>query len=281
MQSNSKQDVNAGTDDLCLENPHMDDRNFDDLVEHFAKKVYGSRKGKIRLAVLWRDIKQHLHTQPTGKKLKVLDMAGGLGQLSTRLAALGHEVIINDISENMLNEARQSAQDKGIKNISYIHAPYQDLPKPLNGQTFDLILCHALLEWLAEPKQAIATAQPLLAKGGTLSLCFYNPVAKIYRNLIMGNFYNLDNLKDKQFQSDKGSLTPNNPCSIEEVTAWLSDAGLTAVQESGVRVFSDYVVVRRGGHENLAAVIEKELHFSQLAPYKYMGRYFHMMCHKM
>ena len=32
------------------------DRSFDDVADHFEKKVYGGLKGDIRLAVLRRDI---------------------------------------------------------------------------------------------------------------------------------------------------------------------------------------------------------------------------------
>jgi len=32
------------------------DRNFDDLAQKFARKVYGELKGDIRLAVIWRDL---------------------------------------------------------------------------------------------------------------------------------------------------------------------------------------------------------------------------------
>ena len=36
------------------------DRNFDDLAERFAKKVYGGLKGDIRLAIIWRDLQQKI-----------------------------------------------------------------------------------------------------------------------------------------------------------------------------------------------------------------------------
>lgn len=256
--------------------PQHTDRNFDTIAEHFAKKIYGKPKGQIRLAVLWRDIEQHLATYPKDKTLTVLDVGGGFGQIAQRLASMGHTVVVNDISAHMLTQAKTLAQAAGIENIRFIHAPYQQLPSMLT-EKYDLILCHAVLEWLAEPEKAIVILQSLLAEKGTLSLCFYNPVARVYRNLIMGNFYHVDNVAQQGFQSDAGSLTPNNPCSVADVQAWLKVANMHILQETGVRVFSDYVVLKRGGHEHLDAVIEKELEFSTQTPYKYMGRYFHIL----
>lgn len=256
------------------------DRNFDSIADHFEKKVYGSKKGKIRLAVLWRDIENYLDNLPKNAELNVLDVGGGFGQIAQRLAKLGHKVTVNDISTNMLEKAKSLAHEQGIDNIDFVHAPYQELPGLLVGKKYDLVLCHAVLEWLAEPNAAIPVLKSLLAEHGSLSLCFYNPVAKVYRNLIMGNFYNLDSVANKTFQSDAGSLTPNNPSSVDDVKGWITTAGMAIQLETGIRVFSDYVpamLAKRGGHENLAAVIEKELEYSTQAPYKYMGRYFHIL----
>lgn len=128
------------------------DRNFDPIADHFEKKVYGSKKGHIRLAVLWRDIEHYLNGLPDGARLSVLDVGGGFGQIAQRLAKLGHAVTVNDISANMLEKARVLAADAGIHSISFIHAPYQDLPDILQDKQYDLVLCHAVLEWLAEPQ---------------------------------------------------------------------------------------------------------------------------------
>lgn len=256
-----------------INNP-LNDRNFDDIVDHFEKKVYGGLKGKIRLAILWQDIQTHILAQAK-TPLKILDIGGGLGQIACQLAQLGHQVTVNDISLKMIEKAKKKAHQQNL-DITFIHAPYQQLPNLVTHQ-YDVILCHAVLEWLATPQQAITILNTLLVSKGHLSLCFYNPVAKIYRNLIMGNFYHLDKLANHHVTSDKMSLTPNNPSEIPQVKTWLNHANMNIIAESGIRVFSDYVVFKRGGHENPEAVIEKEQQFSQLEPYKYMGRYFHII----
>ena len=84
-----------------------DDRNFDDIADHFAKKVYGSLKGQIRLAVLKRD----LHTCLPNKPLHILDVGAGLAQISLDLS-VNHQVIISDISQNMIDKAKEAAHKK-------------------------------------------------------------------------------------------------------------------------------------------------------------------------
>lgn len=260
------------------------DRSFDKLAERFARKVYGGLKGEIRLAVLWADLQILVDKliQKTEQPLRILDVGGGLGQLAIRLAALGHHVTINDLSPVMLDTCRQSARDAGVEDsITWICGPYQSLPKLLDDQgteAFDLILCHALLEWLEKPERLIPALMPLLRPGAYLSLCFYNPAAKIYRNLIRGNF---DWLQEQaNYRSDEGSLTPNNPCSFEQVQQWLLQSGFTIESVSGVRVFHDYVVERRGGHQNPEQVLAMELSYSRLEPFKWLGRYLHIVARR-
>ena len=257
------------------------DRNFDDISAHFEKKIYGGLKGEIRLAVLRHDIFgwvkswQQTHNRP----LRVLDVGAGLAQISIELAKDGHDVTINDISANMLEIAKQNAGE-AAQNITWHTCPYQQLDDKLTGK-YDLILCHAVLEWLAEPKLIMDFFDRWLvddrAEKGVLSLCFYNPASFVYRNLVMGNFNLLNN---KDFKADNGSLTPNHPVAKDEVIAWINDHHYQILHTSGLRVFHDYSPLKRGGHTNPQAVIEMEVAYSGQDPYKWLGRYLHFLVSK-
>lgn len=255
------------------------DRNFDPIADHFAKKVYGGLKGQIRLAVLTRDISTAVTqlTNSLGRPLKILDIGAGLAQISLSFA-LTHHVTINDISINMLNKAKLSAKQLHIPddNLSFIHSPYQELEHHLQGQNFDMILCHAVLEWLATPKDVMAFFEKFLSPTGYVSLCFYNPVSLVYRNLIMGNFYQIDAPKP----ADNKSLTPNTPVAYDTVKSWLDEKNYTIICQSGIRVFSDYTPIKRGGLNNPEDVIAMELRYSQQQPFCFMGRYVHILACK-
>jgi S-adenosylmethionine-dependent methyltransferase len=153
--------------------------------------------------------------------------------------------------------------------------PYQQLNAVLKGQCFDLVLCHALLEWLQDPELLIPALEPLVAPDGILSLCFYNPASIVYRNLMRGNFDRIINTHN--YTPDGGSLTPQNPCSLAQVRQWLAQSHFSVQQESGLRVFSDYVQEKRGGNLQPEQVLAMELAHSGQEPYKWMGRYLHVL----
>lgn len=254
------------------------DRSFNDLADKFEKKVYGGLKGRIRLAILQRDLDATLPGiwQEGAVPLRVLDIGGGLGQLSIELAKLGHTVVINDISPNMLAKARARASDIGVETkIDWLCSPYQYLPEQLKAEKFDLVLCHALMEWLAEPSKLIARITQLLTAGGYLSLTFYNRCALIYRNLLRGNFRLLDS---DQLYGASGSLTPSHPQTPEMVAGLIENAALRIVARSGIRVFNDYVQMPRGGNENTDEILRMELRYSMQEPYLWLGRYIHFIC---
>jgi len=261
------------------------DRSFDAIADHFEKKVYGGLKGEIRLAVLRRDIFEYSAqmSEALGRPLRILDVGAGLAQIAIELATQGHSVVINDISENMLEKAKANVEkiDQEL-DITWYVCPYQVLEEKLaqaETEKFDLIMSHALLEWLAEPAAVMDFFDQHLTDDGALSLCFYNPASFDYRNLIMGNFNLLDSLLDNNtYKADNiKSLTPNHPVAKEEVESWLKAHNYQTVRSSGLRVFHDYAPLKRGGHNDLDAVIRMELRYSQLEPYKWLGRYLHIL----
>ena len=250
------------------------DKNFDAVSERFARRIHGSAKGQIRSAVIQRDLEPLL---TEGKALKICDLGAGLGQFAIELAA-SHQVTYVEVSEKMSELAKQEAENQEVaERIRWLNLSYQEALTQLDGPQ-DLFLCHALLEWLAEPDQLFARIRPHMRDGAYLSLCFYNPDALTYRNLIRGNFDWLDN-PSREAPNDT-SLTPTHPCSREEVFAWLADHRFEVSCESGIRVFSDYVVEKRGGLKFPEKVLAKELEYSQRMPFKLMGRYIHVLARK-
>lgn len=263
--------------------PAGQDRNFDDLAKRFKKNIYGGLKGDIRLAVLERDCKTHLPVKPfsnTSDCWTILDAGGGQGQFSLRLAQAGHKVVICDISAEMLKLAQEQVEVLGVADrVQLVHCAIQDLPQycPEVLSQFDLVICHAVMEWMQEPHSLLPCLLRYLKPQGHLSLTFYNRHSLIYKNLLRTNFKKIIN---KDYGGSRGSLTPINPLEPEQVLVWVADSGLGVLAHSGIRVFHDYIFNEEHREREPETLIALELEFSQQEPYRSLGRYIHLLLKK-
>ena len=93
------------------------DRNFDDLTDHFSKRIYGSLKGRLREAVIQKDLAELTHflsMSEISSVSDIFDLGAGLGRFTIQLAKLKHRVVYSDISQKMTEKARQDAMDAGV-----------------------------------------------------------------------------------------------------------------------------------------------------------------------
>lgn len=251
----------------------MTDRYFDHLGARFAQRIYDSPKGAIRLAVLQRDLQQWLPAlSASATPLRILDIGAGLGQISNWLAGLGHQLTVAEPAEAMLDIARQRIEESApALPVHFLQAPLQELAA--RGEQYDLVVCHAVLEWLADPATALQQLASLVQPGGALSLAFYNRDALIYKNLVKGQFKKLR--KKPLSGQGKSGLTPQQPLDPREVLQWSIAAGLDCRATSGVRVFYDYMPEPFCSNSSLDDLIEYELRYSQHPAYQHLGRYLH------
>lgn len=246
----------------------MSDRYFDELAVRFAEKIYGGIKGDLRLAVLQADLQAILSNKP----LRILDIGAGLGHISLWLANQGHAVTVTEPSETMLRQARQQFAEAGL-TATFLQSPWQQLTI---AEPFDLVICHAVLEWLAEPFAILPTLNQLTKSNGWLSLAFYNKDALIYRNLLKGHF---KKLVKQQFAGEKNSLTPQQPIAPELLKPQLMK-NWQIITESGIRMFYDYMPLDFQKKVDTAQLLTMELSYRQHPTFKGLGRYLHWVCQK-
>ncbi|MCP4717287.1 MAG: SAM-dependent methyltransferase, partial [Deltaproteobacteria bacterium] len=140
---------------------------------------------------------------------------------------------------------------------------------------FDLVVCHALLEWVADQQKVLACLDRLLGDEAYLSLCFYNIHGTIFKNLIKGNF---KKVADGDLAGFPGSLTPPHPLDPDEVERWLAQLGLRQLGKTGIRVIHDYLFPKAAC--SMEEILEMERKFCRREPYRSLGRYIHIPCRK-
>lgn len=115
---------------------------------------------------------------------KVLDIAGGSGDLSKRFAqkvAPHGQVILTDINASMLNVGRDRMLDAGL-NIPVLQCDAEKLPFPDNY--FDCVIVAFGLRNMTHKETALCEMQRVLKSGGRLLVLEFSkvwqPLEKIY-----------------------------------------------------------------------------------------------------
>ncbi len=260
----------------------MDERakqGFDGKAAWFQMRIYGNRKGALRLALLWEQLLRHVPALAADQPLQILDLGAGIGQLSARLAAKGHKLTLVDASHEMLTLAREHFQSEGLTlEQAAVHCAALDAVPALGLPQQDLVLCHAVLEWLPDPREGIAVAAACVKAGGYLSLAYYNRHGLVYRNLLHGNF---ERIQQENYSGHPGGLTPVHSLIPDELESWLQPLGLQPVYRAGLRTFSDFMAREVVDKYNFEQILEMERRFAEQEPYRSLGRYQHLLCRKL
>ncbi len=254
-----------------------EDRNFDDLATRFQNKIYDSMKGRLRLAVLRRDFSEYVALDG----MRTLDLGAGQGQWALEMLRRNARVHLTDVSAEMLAQAQTNLAHADLTEEQRSRASFQQISlqevAALNFPPFDLITCHAVLEWLDQPEGFFAAVNSLLVPRGWCSLIFYNVNGLIFKNLLRTNYAKV---VEGDFRGMRGGLTPLNPLQPEQARAWAEQWNYEIVCQSGIRVFHDYVLDKRLYEKQPDVVEQLELQFSRQQPYRDLGRYIHLLLRK-
>ncbi len=245
------------------------DRNFDALIDKFEHRVYASVKGEWRLKLLQEDL-AFLRQQ---SRLKILDAGCGFAQVSQWFAEQGHDLYLTDVSQKMLDRAKRNFNQAGL-SAHFQHEPFQAI-----DDSFDVVLFHAVIEWLADPLAGLHQAMSQVAEGGYLSLLFYNRNAMVYTNALKGA-WRLAPLLNDSYMGQGSKLTPPNPQYPHELMTELQSAGFKPRVQTGIRVFHDYMTEMALAQSNTDELFELEYRYCRLPVFCNMGRYVHILCQK-
>ncbi len=265
--------------DILTQVTVTEDRNFDDIAHKFAKNIYGSDKGEIRQIIVWEDLEQALsEISSKTEPLTILDAGGGLAQMSQKIASLGHKVALCDLSSEMLSLAEQDIAKNGLlEQYRLIHSPVQNIEQHLTEKV-DMVMFHAVMEWLANPKEALDILLEQVKPGGVASIMFYNHHGLVLKNVICGN---IPHVLNGMPHRKRFKLQPQKGLKPEDVYQWIESAGFDIYGKSGIRSFSDYIGnMEYMGDYEFEDVLALEKQLCRQEPYLSLGRYIHVWAKK-
>lgn len=244
-------------------------RNFDSIAQKFDKNIYGTTKGQLRHTILTHNLKPFLVKARNGN---ALDAGGGTGEFTLELLKYGMEVVLNDISSETLSLAAQK-----IAEDSPVTLQHGDIQSIQSVHGFDVICCHAVLEWAKSPLACIEHLISLLKPDGILSLSFFNADANLFGNALYGNF---ELIKQNMVKKNRLQLANHKPLKPKEVLAFLQAQKVSIELLSGVRCFHDYLRDKSQQTTDYKALESLELKYCSQEPYMWLGKYFHIVVKK-
>ena len=128
--------------------------------------VYSSRQSRIlQFAV-----------EMAGAGTSVVEIGAGAGHLAVELARRGFEVVAVDLSEAMLDQARDNAERAGVgERVRTLRADAMDVPLP--DGVYDAAIAVGLLPWVEDPCRALHEMARLVKPGGYVLLTTDNRYA--------------------------------------------------------------------------------------------------------
>jgi 2-polyprenyl-3-methyl-5-hydroxy-6-metoxy-1,4-benzoquinol methylase len=142
--------------------------NLLNSIQLAAKEQFGAQSehyGKGHILENVDDVKKAISDLKIRPGRKALDIACGTGHTGLHLASTGLDVTLCDISPEMLERAREQAEERGLKVTLNEHTA-EKLPYP--DQSFDLVTCRVAAHHFSNPQAFLAEAARVLKVYGYL-----------------------------------------------------------------------------------------------------------------
>jgi S-adenosylmethionine-dependent methyltransferase len=236
-------------------------------------------EGRLRSDLTFANLQGFLPPQAIGS-LSVLDLGCGTGETGVRLARLGIDVTLLDSSPAMLSIAERAAWEAGVTDkVSLQHADAAQVANLFHARSFDVILCHNLLEFVEDPGAVLLGAACSLRESSSiLSILVRNQAGEVFKSAILtGDLAAAESNLSSEWGRESlygGRTRLFTPGSLR---AMLTDAALEPVAEQGVRVLSDYLPSRVSRRANYERIFELERKLGGRREFAAVARYTHSL----
>jgi S-adenosylmethionine-dependent methyltransferase len=223
--------------------------------------------GPVRSELMWQAVADAAGIAGDGAVLDVLDLGGGTGGDAVRLAQLGHRVTVVDPSPDALASLHRRGIEAGLTEpVTGVQGDAADLLEHVGRASFDLVVCHGVLEHVDDPGEALATVADVLRPGGHVSVVVAGRNAAVAARALAGDFVTAQTLLGRSASTwDIRSMGPRRfvPAEVQEL---LQQHGFVPLESNGLRVFADLVpsaiVDTEPGARDALYVLERTLRTS-------------------
>jgi S-adenosylmethionine-dependent methyltransferase len=220
-------------------------------------------EGRLRADLAFANLQEFLPASAGVNSLRALDLGCGTGAAAVRLARLGIEVTLLDLSATMLALAERTIVEAGVNDkITIKRGDAAQLADIFQTGSFDIILCHNLLEYVDDPGAVLlGAARALRDSSAILSVLVRNQAGEVLKAILQtGDLAKAEHNLTAEWGEESLYGGRARLFTSEALEAILKDASLTINARRGVRVISDYLpaqISRSAEYERIFALERK------------------------
>jgi S-adenosylmethionine-dependent methyltransferase len=230
--------------------------------------------GRLRLDLAFSNLREFL--PQTARSLRALDLGCGPGTLALRLARLAIEVTLLDSSRPMLDLARRAAQEAGVTDrIKLKLADVEQLLDLFPAASFDVVLCHNVLEYVEDPYALLSSAaRTLRDRSSIISVLMRNPAGEVLKAALQaGDLATAEHNLTAEWGEENLYGGKVRLLDAESMHQMLRAASLTILAERGVRVVSDYLPAKVCRTADYDRIFDLERKLGQRPEFAAIARY--------
>jgi ubiquinone/menaquinone biosynthesis C-methylase UbiE len=260
-----------------------DDQRFQSGAQKYAAYL-DTPEGRLRADLTFANLQDLLPVPQTDRQPCALDVGCGTGTTAIRLARLGFQVTLLDSSQAMLEMAGRTAEEAGVATrVTLQNGDASQLTSRFPPASFDLVLCHNVLEYVDDPAAVLrGTARLLRDTSAILSIVVRNQAGEVFKAAIQfGDLAAAEaNLTAEWgFESLYGGQV--RLFTSGGLRAMLSAESVAPIAERGVRVLADYLPPGVSRSSEYARILELERKLGSRPEYASVARYTHFLAHRM
>jgi S-adenosylmethionine-dependent methyltransferase len=240
-------------------------------------------EGRLRLDLAFANLQEFL-PQPLAKpSLRALDLGCGTGTTGVRLAHLGIHVTLLDSSPAMLDIAQRCAQEAGVADkITLKQGDATELANLSGAGSFDVILCHNILEYVDDPGAVLCgAAHALRNPSAILSVLVRNQAGEVLKAAIQaGDLAAAEHNLTAQWGHESLYGGRVRLFNAESLQAMLKAELLAVIAERGVRVVSDYLPPQVSRSADYERILELERKLGSRREFAAVARYTHYLARR-
>ena len=204
---------------------------------------------------------------------KILDFGSGEGITANHFAKKNDVTAIEPSEEMLSNAWKEYEYTQILGDVNALST--------FNDETFDIIICHNVLEYIDDKEAVVKALVRVLKKGGILSIAKHNRAGRVMQMAVL-----LDDFEKANALLDGENSTASKFGAIryyedEDILMW--EPGLNISEVFGIRTFWDLQQnqEKHGNEEWQDKMMQLEMRVAQIPEYRDIAFFHHILLKKL